>query len=169
LRDSEDCWALLLAAGDGRRLLELTTTRKGLTVPKQFCSLRRGPSLLQEALQRAAAVTSSVRICAVVAADHRKWWSEQLECLPAENIFVQPSNRGTANGILLPLLNIIRRDPDARILLLPSDHHVRDEDTLAESISVALAGSPPLSSPVPTSFISKRLAAGRMPMTSPAT
>jgi len=144
MRHSEDCWALLLAAGDGRRLLELTTTRKGLAVPKQFCSLGRGPSLLQDALRRAAAVTSWERICAVVAADHRKWWSEQLESLPDKNIFVQPRNRGTANGILFPLLNILKRDPDARILLLPSDHHVRDEDTLAESISVAVARSPPL-------------------------
>lgn len=145
VRDREDCWALLLAAGDGRRLIELTTTRRGLSVPKQFCTLRRGPSLLQDALQRAAAVTSPERICAVVAADHRKWWSEQLESLPAENIFVQPRNRGTANGILFPLLNILRRDPDARMLLLPSDHHVRDEDTLAESISVAIGRSQPLS------------------------
>ncbi len=148
MRDREDCWALLLAAGDGRRLVELTTTRKGLAVPKQFCSLRRGPSLLQNALRRAAALTSSERICAVVAADHRTWWNEQLERLPAENIFVQPRNRGTANGILFPLLNILRRDPDARILLLPSDHHVRDEDVLAESISVALAGSRPLSAEI---------------------
>jgi len=144
VRDRKDCWALLLAAGDGRRLIELTTTRKGLTVPKQFCSLRRGPSLLQSALRRAAALTSSDRICAVVAADHRKWWNEQLESLPAENIFIQPRNRGTANGILFPLLNILQRDPDARILLLPSDHHVRDEDTLAESISVAVTRSQPL-------------------------
>jgi mannose-1-phosphate guanylyltransferase len=142
------CWALLLAAGDGRRLIELTTPRRGLAVPKQFCSLRRGPSLLQHALQRAAAVTSPERICAVVAADHKKWWSEQLKCLPAENIFVQPGNRGTANGILFPLLNILQRDPDARILLLPSDHHVRDEDTLAESISVAVAPSRALSAEI---------------------
>jgi mannose-1-phosphate guanylyltransferase len=141
MRDREDCWALLLAAGDGRRLVELTTTGKGLAVPKQFCSLRRGASLLQSALERAAAITSSERICAVVAADHRKWWSAQLESLPTDNIFVQPRNRGTANGILFPLLKILQRDPDARILLLPSDHHVRDEETLSESISVAATRS----------------------------
>ena len=143
MRDGGDCWALLLAAGDGRRLLELTTTKKGLTVPKQFCSLSRGSSLVQNALQRAAAVTSAERICAVVSADHRRWWGEQLECLYTDNIFVQPRNRGTANGILFPVLTILQRDPDARILLLPSDHHVRNESTLAESISVAVARSRP--------------------------
>lgn len=142
MRDGGDCWALLLAAGDGRRLSELTT-KKGLTVPKQFCSLRRGPSLLQSALQRAAAVTSAERICAVVAADHRGWWSEQLECLSTDNIFVQPRNRGTANGVLFPVLSILQRDPDARILLLPSDHYVQDENTLEESISAVTRLRPP--------------------------
>ena len=48
-------WALVLAAGEGSRLRALTTTN-GVAVPKQFCSLQGGPSLLQEALHRAEAV-----------------------------------------------------------------------------------------------------------------
>lgn len=49
-------WALVRAVGEGSRLRSLTTTEAGLAVPKQFCSLRGGPSLLHEALQRAEAV-----------------------------------------------------------------------------------------------------------------
>jgi len=49
-------WAVVLAAGEGSRLRALTTTSSGIAVPKQFCSLRGGASLLEEALQRAAAV-----------------------------------------------------------------------------------------------------------------
>jgi mannose-1-phosphate guanylyltransferase len=137
---------LLLAAGDGQRLAELTTTPRGLTVPKQFCALKGGPSLLQEALGRATAAASSERVCAVVAADHRAWWSAQLESLVPENIIVQPRNRGTANGILFPLIHLLRRDPAARVVLLPSDHHVRDEGILSQAISVAAASSnsPPI-------------------------
>ncbi len=44
-------WALILAAGDGSRLSSLTTTANGQRVPKQFCSLRGGASLLEGALQ----------------------------------------------------------------------------------------------------------------------
>ena len=133
----ENCCALLLAAGDGRRLTSLTTTRKGITVPKQFCAFSGGASLLQQALQRGAAATCWERICAVVAWDHRNWWTEQLESLAADDIFVQPRNRGTGNGILFPLLNILERGPGARLLLLPSDHCLRDEGTLAQSVSAA--------------------------------
>jgi mannose-1-phosphate guanylyltransferase len=43
-------WALVLAAGEGTRLRSLTTTRSGAAIPKQYCSLRNGPSLLEETL-----------------------------------------------------------------------------------------------------------------------
>jgi mannose-1-phosphate guanylyltransferase len=135
--DDRKNWALVLAAGDGRRLRGLTTTSAGIAVPKQFCALDDGPSLLEEALLRARVIADVERICTVVASRHERWWSAQLDALPPRNIIVQPENRGTANGILLPLLWILQRDPDARIVLLPSDQHVRDEARLAEALRSA--------------------------------
>ncbi len=137
MKESNGVWAIILAAGDGRRLRRLTTTRSGLAIPKQFCSLERGPSLLQEAIERAARIAARERICTIVAAQHERWWREQLRELPRDNIIVQPDNRGTANGVLLPLLTILERDPQARVVLLPSDHHVRDEWRLARSLGFA--------------------------------
>jgi mannose-1-phosphate guanylyltransferase len=127
-------WALVLAAGDGSRLKSLTTTHTGVAVPKQFCSLQGGPSLLQEALHRAEAVAPRQRICTIVAEQHRRWWEGPLWSLPASNVIVQPQNRGTANGLLLPLLHIAQRDPHARVVILPSDHYVRDESTLSRAL-----------------------------------
>jgi mannose-1-phosphate guanylyltransferase len=132
-------WTIVLAAGEGRRLQELTTPASGIPIPKQFCSLRGGPSLLQEALRRAERICDRERICAVVADEHRQWWEPAVSRLPRENAIVQPRNRGTGNGILLPLLHILERDPEARIVLLPSDHHVRDERTLGRALAQAVA------------------------------
>jgi mannose-1-phosphate guanylyltransferase len=137
--NKETPWCLLLAGGDGRRLSGLTTMG-GVTVPKQFCCLVGGPSLLQEALQRAQSISPPERVCAVVAATHRPWWCRQLHLLPEGNIIVQPRNRGTANGVLLGLLHILERDSGARLLLLPSDHYVADEARLAQAMLQA-AGS----------------------------
>ncbi len=137
LNANEQPWALILAAGDGSRLRGLTTTTAGIAVPKQFCALDSGPSLLEEALERARNVAARDRICAIVSDVHERWWSVQLDALPSRNIVVQPENRGTANGILLPLLEILERDADARIILLPSDHHVRDEAKLARALRQA--------------------------------
>ncbi|MFO1503481.1 MAG: sugar phosphate nucleotidyltransferase [Steroidobacteraceae bacterium] len=130
-------WALILAAGEGTRLRSLTTTRSGVAVPKQFCSLNGGASLLQEALHRASAVARPERICAVVAAQHRRFWEVPLFHLPDANVIAQPENRGTAHGILLPLLHIAARDPEATVVLLPADHHVEDEAAFAESLRKA--------------------------------
>ena len=131
-------WAIVLAAGQGKRLSSLTADERGVAVPKQFCSLRGGSSLLRETLCRVAAVAPRQRICTVVAAEHRHWWQRELGDMPRENIIVQPADRGTAHGILLPLLHVERRDPQANILLLPSDHHVHDENTLASALRDAL-------------------------------
>lgn len=138
-------WVLVLAAGSGTRLSTLTVGADGQVVPKQFCSLRGGRSLLLDSIDRAMRLTSRERVVAVVAAEHERWWQPQLACLPADNVIVQPRNRGTTAGILLPLAHILARDPAARIAVLPSDHFVADPKVLDTSMRTALrcvAGDP---------------------------
>lgn len=130
-------WALVLAAGDGNRLRRLTTDPDGVAVPKQFCSLRGGESLLQETLHRAFAVTRPEHVVTIVAESHRRWWQPVTRGLPRANIVVQPRNRGTGNGILLPLLHIVNRDPEARVLVLPSDHFIGAEPVLVARMARA--------------------------------
>lgn len=130
-------WALVLAAGEGSRLRGLTTTPGGLSVPKQFCSLQGGASLLEETLQRAESVAQRRHVVTVVAAQHRRWWEAPLWFTEPENVIVQPENKGTAPGLLLPLLHIVRREPSATVVVLPSDHFVREEAVLARGLQQA--------------------------------
>lgn len=132
-------WGLVLAAGEGSRLRALTTRPCGTSVPKQFCSLDGGQTLLEDAIVRASGLVASERICSIVAQQHREWWSQVLRRMPEDNIIVQPRNRGTGIGVLYSLLHIVARDPHARVILLPADHYVRDEATLQESLKIALA------------------------------
>jgi mannose-1-phosphate guanylyltransferase len=132
-------WALVLAAGEGSRLRALTTDPTGQSIPKQFCSLNGGASLLQLALQRATRVARWGRTVTIVAEQHEAWWRNELAFATEDNVVVQSRNRGTAVGILLPLLHIVSRDPEARVVFLPSDHYVADEDVLARSMREALA------------------------------
>ncbi len=132
-------WALVLAAGDGSRLRSLTLTEVGVYVPKQFCSLLGGPSLLQETMRRAQSIAAPERICTIVAAQHSRWWNAGSSAVSESHWLVQPQNRGTANGILLGLIHILERNPDAALVLLPSDHHCRDEPTLRQSLREAVA------------------------------
>jgi mannose-1-phosphate guanylyltransferase len=119
----------------------LTTKPCGTAVPKQFCSLHGGHSLLEDAVERAAGLVHPDRICTIVAEQHRQWWSEMqvLGRLPPGNVIVQPRNRGTGIGILYSLLHIMARDPRAQVVVLPADHYVREESVLHEALTHALA------------------------------
>ena len=130
-------WAIVLAGGEGTRLRSLTDDGAGNAVPKQFCSVSGGESLLAQTLARARSIVDCVRIVTIVSAAHAQYWRSSVQELPPGNIIVQPANRGTAIGILLPVLAILQRDPHARLLILPSDHYVADEAVLASAIGTA--------------------------------
>jgi mannose-1-phosphate guanylyltransferase len=127
-------WVILLAAGDGRRVRAITNRPDGESVPKQFWSVDGQRSLLQRTIERATGLVPIRRVVPVVALQHRRWWERELESVPTENIMIQPQNKGTAAGILLPFLHVVRRDREARILVLPCDHFVADEIRLREAI-----------------------------------
>jgi mannose-1-phosphate guanylyltransferase len=132
---------LVLAGGDGNRLRALTTKPCGTSVPKQYCSLHGGHSLLEDAIARAQRVVAPDRVCTIVAQQHRQWWTEcrsLVEALEYGNLIVQPRNLGTGIGILYSLLHILAKDSQARVVLLPADHYFRDEDVLNRSLVQAL-------------------------------
>lgn len=137
VRDMAETWAVVLAGGEGSRLRKLTTTRDGSVIPKQYCSLGRSSCLLQDALTRARTVVLPSHVCTVVAAQHRRWWSSAVVSLDESNVYIQPQNRGTACGILLALLRLEMRNPGATVVLLPADHHFRDEEAVTRVLRVA--------------------------------
>jgi mannose-1-phosphate guanylyltransferase len=130
-------WAVVLAGGEGSRLARLTQTSDGVVIPKQFCSLMKTSCLLQDAIERARSVAPTPQVCAVVGAQHRRWWTEALGNIVPANIFVQPENRGTGYGVLLALLQLEAANPDARVMFLPADHYFRDEDTITRTLRLA--------------------------------
>jgi mannose-1-phosphate guanylyltransferase len=131
-------WVIVLGGGEGARLRALTTGPDGRSVPKQFCSLDGGPTLFAQALDRARAITRGDRVIAVVSEKHRALWAPDIRGIPDRNLVVQPRNRGTAAGVLLPLLAVAARDPEAQAVLLPSDHYVEREEVLCAAILEAL-------------------------------
>jgi mannose-1-phosphate guanylyltransferase len=132
-------WVAVLAGGDGHRLRPLTTNARGISTPTQYCSLNGGRSLLQISLQRALAVTSRERIVTVVTEAHRAWWQPEFFASPRSPVVVQPCNRGTGLGVLLPLLVIAKTDPEAGVMFIPSNHYVEHEAVLAKYLREATA------------------------------
>jgi len=136
---SKPPWVLILAAGEGTRVRSFTFDRWGHQAPKQFSSIDGRRSLLGATLRRAKRIVPPERIVVIVAAQHRRWWESELEAIPADNVIVQPENRGTANGVLLPLLWITQREEDATIVVLPSDHFVGSEEALEGAVGQCIS------------------------------
>ncbi len=134
LRRRQSIWLPVLAAGRMATLGHLTTDREGRAVPKQFCSLNGGHSLLQASLRRARRIAPARRICVVVDRGDERYWRPMLQALPEGNIIVQPRNCGAGNGLLLGVLTILERDPRARVVVMPADHHVLEERVLVDSV-----------------------------------
>jgi mannose-1-phosphate guanylyltransferase len=131
--------ALVLAGGDGVRLRELTREITGEPIPKQYCRLLMGQSLLEAAISRASRFAQNHRTTVIVNQSHLRLASEQLSALPASNIFVQPRNRDTGPGMIYSLLHLARMWPDAIVASFPSDHYIDNDRALIRHVRRAAA------------------------------
>src|SRR2546430_17234884 len=119
-------WALVLAGGDGRRLQGLTRKIAGAPIPKQYCRITGGRSLLEATLARIFPLVPRERTLVIVNRSHLELALPQLPDVPPGNVIVQPGNRDTGPGIVFGLLDLAARRPRAPVVVFPSDHYVDD-------------------------------------------
>ena len=100
--------------------------------------------MFRSALERAERAVPRSRIVAVVTAGERRFWQDDVTGLPPANVVVQPDDRGSAAAALLGLLHVHRQDPEAVVVVLPSDQFVEHELVLQVAIHRALAELPRL-------------------------
>jgi mannose-1-phosphate guanylyltransferase len=142
MHTSGNVWAIVLAAGEGSRMALLTRALYGHDLPKQFAALDSEKTLLVRTMERVAPLVPPERTVVVVADAHETVARNQLADFPGVEIVTQPANLGTGPGILLPLAHVIARDPSARVVVFPSDHHVRRSERFNEAVERALRIAP---------------------------
>ncbi|HXE62035.1 MAG TPA: sugar phosphate nucleotidyltransferase [Bryobacteraceae bacterium] len=119
-------WAIVLAGGDGKRLLPMTRVVAGDDRPKQFCALLDADTLLERTRKRAERSVAPERTLYALTREHSRFYLKESGIRASQRI-VQPSNKGTAPPIVYGLLSIEKQDRDAVVAVLPSDHHYSDE------------------------------------------
>ena len=137
----ENLWSIVLAGGDGTRMKEFIRHRLGYEKPKQYCSFTGKRSMFQHTLDRAAQLSPWERVVVVAARDHQDEVWSQLDSRPAGMVLLQPKNLDTAAGIFLPLTFILARDPQATVIIYPSDHFIHPEDRFVSAVEHAVWGS----------------------------
>jgi mannose-1-phosphate guanylyltransferase len=132
-------WGIILAGGDGKRLLPLTRQITGDDRPKQFCALTGGETLLDQTLRRVSRVVGDERTLVVLTRTHERFFAGQLAGFAPERLLIQPHNHGTAPAIAYSLTHLHRIDPDAVVSFFPSDHHFANAEAFAIHVDLAFA------------------------------
>ncbi len=126
---------ILLCGGSGTRLWPLS--RK--SYPKQFAKLMGDESLFQASARRLSGDGFAAPV--VVTGDSFRFIvTEQLAQieLAAQGILIEPEGRNTAPAILAAAMWVAKSDPQALMLVAPSDHVIPDTDAFAQTVQAAV-------------------------------
>ena len=116
--------ALIMAGGKGTRFWPLSTEEK----PKQFLNLIGDNTMIQMTVNRIKPIIPIERIFVCTGERYVHLVKEQLPELPERNIIVEPEGRNTAPCIALSAMVIKRYYKDATMVVLPSDHLIKNEE-----------------------------------------
>jgi mannose-1-phosphate guanylyltransferase len=134
-------WGLILAGGDGKRLLPLTRTIAGDDRPKQFCTVLGNKTLLHQTRRRVSRLVQPCQTLVVLTRAHQPFYADEVAGIPTPQLLIQPSNQGTAPAILFSLLRLRELDPNGLIAFFPSDHHFSEDEAFVSHIDLAYAAA----------------------------
>ncbi len=131
-------YALILAGGAGTRFWPASRARR----PKQLLPLLGGDPLLVETVRRVLPLAGGADRVLIASGRHlAEPTAALLADLPGQNLLVEPAPRNTAPCIGWAAARIARVDPEAVVMVLPSDHHIADVEGFRAVLTAAVASA----------------------------
>ena len=124
-------YPVILAGGSGTRLWPMSRKR----LPKQFIAFFSDNSLIKETVMRAKDITKTDPII-ICNKKHSKIINQHLSDMNISySMVLEPIGKNTAPAVGVAAMSL---DEDPLLLVLPSDHFIRDEISFKKSISNAI-------------------------------
>ena len=128
-------YCVIMAGGAGTRLWPVSRTG----YPKQFLEVgNTGRSFLRVTYDRYARLFPAENILIVTVSRYRDLVKQQIPEIPDANILSEPYSRNTAPCITYATYTLLKRNPDASMVVTPADHLIFDEDTFGKTVTNAL-------------------------------
>jgi mannose-1-phosphate guanylyltransferase len=132
---NKNFYCIIMAGGVGVRFWPLSRIDR----PKQFIDiLGTGETLIQQTFRRLQTICPPENIYIVTHENYRHLVNEQLPGLSSDQVLCEPSRRNTAPCIAYACYKISRINPDAKVVVAPSDHIILKENVFAEVVHTAL-------------------------------
>ena len=128
---NDNYFAILMAGGVGSRFWPVSTTE----FPKQFHDmLGMGETLIQKTFSRLSRIIPPQNIFILTNERYNNIVLEQLPMVKQEQVLLEPAMRNTAPCILYASLKIKKLNPDALMVVAPSDHWIEDETAFVSDL-----------------------------------
>ena len=128
---NKNYYAILMAGGVGSRFWPVSTT----DFPKQFHDmLGSGSTLIQKTFSRLSKLIPAENILILTNELYNDLVLEQLPMVKQEQVLLEPAMRNTAPCILYASLKIKKQNPNALMVVAPSDHWIEDEDEFSRNL-----------------------------------
>ncbi|RMF22826.1 MAG: mannose-1-phosphate guanylyltransferase [Deltaproteobacteria bacterium] len=128
-------YAVIMAGGVGSRFWPWSRADR----PKQMLSLAASRSMLAETVERLRSLVDPGNILVVTSQRIGREVRRELPSLPARNVLCEPVGRNTAPCIGWAALEILHRERNAVMVVLPADHVVKPRRAFAADVDLALA------------------------------
>ncbi|MEG6567639.1 mannose-1-phosphate guanylyltransferase [Thermoanaerobacterium saccharolyticum] len=125
---------VIMAGGKGERFWP----KSRIKMPKQFLKLYGDKTMIQQTVDRLKRLMPIENIFVVTNIDYAGLISDQIRELPTENILIEPMGKNTAACIGLAALHTERLDKDSIMVVVPSDHVIKDEGTYLGVLKTAI-------------------------------
>ena len=128
---NKNYYAILMAGGVGSRFWPVSTN----DFPKQFHDmLGSGETLIQKTFSRLSQLIPLENILILTNERYNHLVLEQLPQVKQEQVLLEPAMRNTAPCILYAALKIQKQNPDAIMVVAPSDHWIENEEEFIENL-----------------------------------
>ncbi|MAT89729.1 MAG: mannose-1-phosphate guanylyltransferase [Flavobacteriaceae bacterium] len=125
-------YAVIMAGGIGSRFWPVSTSQ----FPKQFHDmLGTGQSLLQKTCSRLTKLVPPQNIRILTNERYLELTLEQLPEINQSQVILEPAMRNTAPCILMAAMKIQKENPEAMMLVAPSDHWIEDETAFQTDVA----------------------------------